>query len=100
MSEEEEKQFQSSNISWICEKLIDDDNEKVRDHCHVTGEIRGAAHWSCNLPIIPKKVPIIFQNLRGYGTHLIFDELKNFDVKIDVIPSRLEKYMAFFWTKN
>ena len=46
MSEEEEKQFQSSNISWICEKLIDDDNEKVRDHCHVTGKFRGAAHQS------------------------------------------------------
>ena len=29
---EEEKQFQSSNICWICEILIDDDDEKVRDH--------------------------------------------------------------------
>ena len=26
---------------------------------------------------------------------MIFDELKSFDVKIDVIPSRLEKYKAF-----
>ena len=47
MSEEEEK-IQLSNICWICEKLIDDDDEKVRDHCHVTGKFRGAAHWSCN----------------------------------------------------
>ena len=31
---------------------------------------------------------------------MIFDELKNFDVKIDVIPNRLEKYMAFFLNKN
>ena len=46
MSEEEE-QFQSSNTCWICEKLIDDDDEKVRDHCHVTGRFRGAVHWSC-----------------------------------------------------
>ena len=44
MSEKEEEQFQSSNICQICEKLIDDGNEKVRDHCHVTGEIRAAAH--------------------------------------------------------
>ena len=47
MSEEEEK-FQLSNVCWICEKLIDNDDEEVRDHCHVTGKFRGAAHWSCN----------------------------------------------------
>ena len=44
MSEEEE-QFQSSNTCLICEKRIDDDdNEKFRDHCHVTGTFRGTAH--------------------------------------------------------
>ena len=31
-TEKEEKQFQSSNMCWICEKLIEE--EKVRDHCH------------------------------------------------------------------
>ena len=46
MSVEKEEHVQSSNICWICEKLIDDDNEKVRDHCHVTGKFRGAAHQS------------------------------------------------------
>ena len=49
MSEEEEHLFQQSNSCWICEKLIDHDNEKVRDHCHITGKFRGAAHWSCNI---------------------------------------------------
>ena len=48
MSEEKEEQFQSSNTCWICEKLIDDDDEKVRDHCYRTGKFRGAAHWSYN----------------------------------------------------
>ena len=48
ISEEEEEQCQSSNTCWICEKFIDDDNEKVRDHCHVTGKFRDVAHWSCN----------------------------------------------------
>ena len=33
---EDEEKFQSSNKCWICEKLIDDEDEKVRDHCHVT----------------------------------------------------------------
>ena len=48
ISEEEEHLFQQSNSCWICEKLIDNDDEKVRDHCHVTGKFRGAAHWICN----------------------------------------------------
>ena len=91
MSEKEEEEFQSNNICWICEKLIDDEDEKVRDHCHVTGKFRGPAHWSCNVNLqLTKKVPVIFHNLRGYDSHLIFDELKNFDVKIDVIPNRLK----------
>ena len=96
MSEEEE-QFQSIDICWICEKLIDHDDETVRDQCHVTGKFRGAAHWDCNINLrLSKKVPVIFQNLRGYGSHLVFNELKDFDVKIDVIPNGLERYMAFF----
>ena len=94
---EEEEQIQSSNTCWICEKLIDNDSEKVRDHCHVTGKFRVAAHWSCN---ITKKVPLTFHNLRSYDSHLIFDELNKFDMKIDVIPNRLEKYMTFFVNKN
>ena len=48
ISDKEEEQFQSSNPCWICQKLIDDDDGKVRYHCHVTGKFRGAAHWSCN----------------------------------------------------
>ena len=43
-----------------------------------------------------KKVHVIFHDLRGYYSHLIFNELIKFDVKIDVRPNGLEKYMAFF----
>ena len=98
MSEKEE-QFQSSNTCWISKKLIDDDDEKVRDHCHVTGKFRGAVHWSCILQLT-KKVPVIFHNLRGYDSYLIFDELNTFDVKIDVILNRLGKYMIFFFKQK
>ena len=97
MSEKEEHLFQQSNSFWICKKLIDNDEEKVRDHCHVTGKFRGAVHGSCNINLqLTKKVPVIFHNLRGYDSHLIFNELDKFDVKIKVIPNGLEKYMAFF----
>ena len=101
MSEKEKHLFQQCNNCWICEKLIDNDDEKVRDHCHVTGKFRGAAHWDCNINFqLTKKVPVIFHNLRGYDSHLIFNELDKFDVKIKVIPNGLEKYMVFFLNKN
>ena len=87
------------NICGICEKRNEDEN--VRDHCHITGQLRGAAHWSCNINLkLTRNVPVIFHNLRGYDSHLIFYELEKFDVKIDVRPNGLEKYMAFMINKN
>ena len=47
-----------------------------------------------------KKVPVIFHNLKGYDSHLIMQEIGKFDVKIGVIPSGLEKYMAFTINKS
>ena len=42
----------------------------------------------------------MFHSLKGYDGHLIFFELSKFDVKIDVIPNRSEKYMSFFSIKT
>ena len=97
MTEEEEDLSQKSNNCWICKKIIDNDEDKVIDHCHITGKFRGAAHKSCNLNFkLTKKVPVTFHNLKNYDSHLIFNELDKFDVKRKVIPNGLEKYMAFF----
>ena len=100
MREEEEHLFQQSN-SWICKKLIDNDEEKARDHCHVTGKFRGAAHWDCNINFqLTKKVPVIFHNSRGqdslqfftiFAKVTIFNELDKFDVKISVIKQENRK---------
>ena len=80
-------------------KLTED--EKVRDHCHITGKQRGAAHWSCNVKLrLTKNVPVIFYNLKGYEGHLIMSEIGKFNVKVDAIPNGLEKYMAFTINKN
>ena len=82
-------------------KLIDNDEEKVRDHCHITGKFRGAAHRNYNINFqLTQKVPVIFYNLRGYDSYLIFNGLDKIDVKINVIPNGLEKYMAFFLIKT
>ena len=42
----------------------------------------------------------MFHNLKNYYSHLIFNELDKFDVKIKVMPNGLEKYMTFFLNKN
>ena len=56
---------------------------------------------SCNINLqLTKNVPVIFRYLRGYDSHLIFYELKSFDVKINVIPNGLEKYMTLITNKN
>ena len=101
MTEKEEHLFQECNNCWICKELIDNDDEKVRDHCHVTGKFRGAAHWGCNINFqLIEKVPVIFHNLKAYDSHLVFSVLHKFKLKINVIPNGLQKYMAFVLGKN
>ena len=95
MGVKEEEMFQKTCSCWICGRLFDLVDEKVRDHCHISGKFRGAAHFSCNANFkLSKKVFVVFHNLKGYDGHLLMKELSNFDVTIDVIPCGLEKYMA------
>ena len=84
------------------EELIFDvgDNE-VRDHCHVIGKYISFAHCCCNIDLkLTRKVPVIFSSLSGYNNHLIIREIGKFDVKVSVIPSRLEKQMVFTVNKS
>ena len=49
---------------------------KVQDHCHYTGEYRGAAHSLCDLKYsIPKQITIIFHNESNYDYCFIIKEL-------------------------
>ena len=44
----------------FAKKSINNDEEKVRDHCHVTGKFRGAAHRKFNANLqLTKKFPVI-----------------------------------------
>ena len=94
MAAEENGEFERSNICWICGKWIDIDDNKVREHCHITGVYRGCVHCSCNINLkISKKVSVIFHNLRGY-------ELSKFNCKVSIIPNRLQKYISLTLNKN
>ena len=96
MTAEQNEEFEKSNICWICNKLIEIDDNKARDHCHILGKYRGATHLSRNINLrISKKVPVMFHNLRGYDS-----QMSNFNCKVSVIPNRLEKYMSFNLNNN
>ena len=58
MTIEHENNYQNLEDCWICnDKKLD--KNKVRDHCHITGKYRVAAHSQCNLKLkISKKLPI------------------------------------------
>ena len=88
------KELFSEQICSICAKSFKD--EKVRDHCHLTGKFRGAAHKSCNLKYkIPKFIPVIFHNLSGYDAHLFIKSLGKTKGEIDRIPVNEENYISF-----
>ena len=88
MSAEKEEKFQLNNSCWIYDELFDVGDDKVRDHCHIAGKYRGAAHWSYNINLnLSKKISVMFHNLRGYDSHLIIKEIRKFDLKVSVIPN-------------
>ena len=101
--EEEEVQFEQAEKCWLCEQPFTEDTalHKVRDHDHLTGKYRGAAHNICNINCKQRSssfVPIFFHNFSGYDCHLIFEELliqafeKGYEPKI--IPKSMENYVS------
>ena len=101
LTSQEEKDFQSARYCHICEKKLFRDKItekilKVRDHCHFTGEYRGAAHNECNLNCKKQLIlPVIFHNLQGYDSHLFIKQLAKVSGDLSTIPSTEEKYISF-----
>ena len=107
----EEEQFEQSTICWLCENPLGDtqstqsapgaSGEKVRDHDHLTGKYRVAAHYMCNINCKQKQssfVPIFFHIFSSYDCHLIFEQLitsaYNLKLPINIIPKSLENYVS------
>ena len=66
--------FNAADDCFICGQPLGTD--RVRDHCHLSGKFRGAAHNLCNLNYkLPKFFPVIFHNLSGYDSHLFIKKL-------------------------
>ena len=94
LTKQEQESFDKAETCYICSKELLTD--KVRDHCHFTGQYRGAAHNSCNLQCRkPLILPVIFHNLQGYDAHLFIKQLSGLKGELNCIPSTEEKHISF-----
>ena len=90
LSIEEKVSHKNAKTCYVCENNFTKENRKVRDHCHVTGNYRGASCNKCNLSMkLTKTIPVIFHN------HLLLPELGKFNKKISIIPNNMQTYMSF-----
>ena len=72
MTKEDNENFKNSAKCWICDNGYIDNDVKVRDHCHITGQYRASAHRDCNINLrLNQKIPVVFRNLKNYDSYLI-----------------------------
>ena len=95
-TERDNEVFSNSETCSICTGRLDWETEQVcRDHCHITGRFRGAAHSYCNIKMQQqKKVIVYFHNAKGYDNHFLIQSLAaNPKIgQIDVLGQTSEKY--------
>lgn len=75
INDEEGHAFQMADGCHVCKQPYFKSDKRVRDHCHITGKYKWAAHTKCSLSlrIEPNnfKILVIFHNLKGYESHFI-----------------------------
>ena len=96
MTKEVNEDFENSVNCWICNNDYIDCDVKVRDLCHITEKYAGSTYRDCNINVkLNHKIPVVFHNLKNHESHLIMQKLGKSNLKINVIPNGLEKYLSF-----
>ena len=86
--------YDNSTNCNICNEELG--NDRVRDHCHLSGKFRSAAHEVCTLKYkLATFFPVIFPNLSGYDSHLFIKTFGNSEGNISCIPNNEENYIYF-----
>ena len=99
MKQDDRDRHNAADTCWICGDEFKDYHPgdtgglwKVRDHDHITGQYRGAAHSKCNqqLRISPyhTPVPILFHNLKNYDGHHLVSAIGRTEVKETVCTDK------------
>ncbi|XP_051165698.1 uncharacterized protein LOC127284345 [Leptopilina boulardi] len=86
--------FKNANTCHICQQKIVQGEVKVRDHNHLTGKYRGAAHQNCNVNYHESPtIPVVFHNLSGYDAHFIIKAIATeFEGRVDLLPINKENH--------
>ena len=96
MDKQDEEDFGNATQCHACEKEFKNGMKKIKDHCHFTGKYRGASCINCNSKMkLPKFIPVVFNNLQNYDSHLFIKAMGDRKGKINCIPKTEEKYISF-----
>ena len=102
---EQTQQHANTTQCFLCKKQFSDTNKSAKkqtDHCHITGEYRGAACHYCNLQNLSLRripIPVVFHNLKGYDMHHIIRNAH--DQCVEIIASSKEQIsMAKIYVKD
>ena len=99
MKQDDRDKHYAADKCWICGDEFKDYHPgdtgglwKVRDHDHITGQYRGAAHSMCNqqLRISPyhTPIPVFFHNLKNYDGHHLVSAIGRTEVKETVCTDK------------
>lgn len=100
LTAEENAIFAMAVECHICGKRFEENDVRHRDHSHLTGQFRGAAHENCNLLYRESRtIPIVFHNLSHYDSHFLIKKLAaRIEGPISLIPQTDEVYISFTQT--
>ena len=85
--------YNNSNLCHICNEELGED--RVRDHCHLSGKFRDAAHAVCKLKYkVSRFFPVAFHNSSGYDSHLFIKTLGNSEGDISCIPNNQSTFRS------
>ena len=72
MTEKDEEEYRNNNVCRFCEK--NNESDKVRDQCHLTGNYRGPNHSICNINVTQDQsnfIPLVIHNFSNYDCLII-----------------------------
>lgn len=96
-TENEIKKLKRTKICYLCFEFMEE-THRVIDHDHLTGEILGIAHSTCNLARREQcRITSFCHNFQGYDSHLLIRDFnKHPKVKtINAIPLNTERFKCF-----